>query len=443
MEEKNSQCLVNVLWDLDDGGNVLNMLENKARWRQEHGDPSDEIKILHQLSSTSEDLRRNRILISAMSYSKTPKLNNNDVMSDILLRLPLKDLVGCKCVCKWWNSLISDPVFKLNYSQRNPQYNVSGFFLQKFLFLELHSKLLFFPCEGQINAAPKPSLSFIEDDKGVRIQHACSGLLLCSSFRCGEEDRKYYVCKPTTKQYFSLPNPECRTVFGINITYDPNRSPQYKIVCICDSYISKNHRQIKIYSPATGSWKPSGKPFIVSDEDMLFNRGVFCNGALHWVGKGNLALRFNPEIEVLVTMPMPPIQEELTERKVRYFGESGGHLLLIEAYGLLTAGFDIMEMKADYSGWFIKYHLNLGRVAMQCPAVERANRLSILHIVHHRVEDEDESFMVIHVPGEFVSFKIRNCSLMNLRTNNHVDLGLGLWYSWDGVYPYSNVNFYL
>ncbi|XVF23311.1 hypothetical protein REPUB_Repub13aG0026300 [Reevesia pubescens] len=375
-----------------------------------------------------------------MSCSKTPELNiiiNNDIMIGILQRLPLKTLMGCKCVCKLWNDLISNPVFRSNYSRRNPQYHVSGFFLQKFLFLELHSKLLFFPCEGQSDAAPKPSLCFIEDDKGVRIQHSCNGILVCSSFRCLEEDRVYYICTPTTKQYHPLPNPECGILFGINIAYDPNKSPYYKIVCICDSYLSQNHRQVKIFSPVTGSWKASGKPFTVSDEDMLFNRGVFWNGALHWIGRGNLALRFDSERELLVTMPMPHIREGWTERKLGYFGESGGHLYLIETYGPIAAGFDVREMRADYSGWFVKYHLNLEMLSLQYPAI-RSNKLSILHIADQHVGDEDESFMVVHVPGEFVNFKLRENTLMELQTNNQVDEGLGLWYSWEGVYPYSN-----
>ncbi|XVF26473.1 hypothetical protein REPUB_Repub14bG0019300 [Reevesia pubescens] len=381
-----------------------------------------------------------------MSSSKTPELNvinNHDVMIDILQRLPLKTLLGCKCVCKWWNNLISDPVFKSNYSRRNSQYHVSGFFLQKFLFLELHSKLLFFPCEGLIDAATKPSLSFIKDDKGIRIQHSCNGLLVCCGFRCPEEDRGYYICKPTTKQYRSLPNPECRTVFGINIAYEPNKSHQYKIVCISDSYLSKNHRQIKIFSPITGSWKASGKPFTVSDEDILFNRGVFWNGALHWIGRGNLGLRFDTKREFMMPNPMPPIQEGRTKRRLGYFGESGGHLFLIETYGPLTAGFDVMEMKAHYSGWFLKYHLNLDMVALQCPAIRRCNKLSILHIAHQQVGDEDELFMVIHVPGEFVTLKIKDNTLLELQTNNQADEGLGLWYSWEGVYPYSNTYCYL
>ncbi|XP_017978599.1 PREDICTED: F-box protein At5g07610 [Theobroma cacao] len=381
--------------------------------------------------------------MGSRNASELNLISDDDVMIDILQRLPLKTLMRCKCVCKWWNNLISDPTFKSSYSRRNPQYYVSGFFLQKFLFLELHSKLLFFPCEGHIDAAPEPSLSFIEDDKGVRIQHSCNGLLLCSSFRCLEKDRQFYICKPTTKQYLRLPYPVCRIVFGSNIAYDPSKSPHYKIVCICDSYLSENHRQIKIFSPFTGSWKVSGNPFSVLDEVMLFNRGIFFNGMLHWVGRGNLALRFDVEREVMLTMPMPPIQEGWTERRVRYFGESGGLLFLIETYGPLTAGIDVKEMKSDYSGWFVKYHLNLDTVAFHSPGIRINYTLAILHIAHQRVGDEDESFMVIHVPGDFVSFKLKDNTLMELRTSNQVNKALGLWYSWEGVYPYSNTYCYL
>ncbi|EOY26265.1 F-box family protein, putative [Theobroma cacao] len=384
--------------------------------------------------------------MGSRNASELNLISDTDVMIDILLRLPLKTLMGCKCVCKWWNNLISDPTFKSNYSRRNPQYYVSGFFLQNFLFLELRSELLFFPYEGQIDAAPEPSLSFIEDDKGVegvRIEDSCNGLLLCSSFPGQEKHRPYYICKPTTKQYLPLPYLECRNVFSSTIAYDPNKSPHYKIVCICASYLSENHCQIKIFSPVTGSWKVSGKPFPVFDEGMLLNRGVFFNGILHWIGRRNLALRFDLEREVMLTMPMPPIPEGWTERKVRYFGESGGHLFLIETYGALTAGIDVKEMKSDYSGWFVKYHLNLDTVAFHSPGIRRNYKLAILHIAHQHVGDEDESFMVIHVPGEFVSFKLKDNTLKELQTNNQVNEDLGLWYSWEGVYPYSNTDCYL
>lgn len=149
---------------------------------------------------------------SSSSGKKQARMNieYNDVMIEILSRLPLKSLLRVRCVC-----IISDPLFISNYSSRNPQYRVSGFYLQKFLFLRLYSGLRFIPCTGQEDAAPQPSLSFIDDENGVCIKHSCNGLLLCSSFRCHEEDRKYYICVPSTKQYIPLPGPQCKTVFDI------------------------------------------------------------------------------------------------------------------------------------------------------------------------------------------------------------------------------------
>ncbi|KAK0597905.1 hypothetical protein LWI29_029675 [Acer saccharum] len=380
------------------------------------------------------------LILSMISPKRTTVLMN-DVMFNILVRLPLKSLLQCKCVCKLWQNLISDPVFIFNYSRQHPQYQVSGFYLEKYLFLQLHSELLFIPWEGQDEAVPETSLSFIGDDKGIYIKHSCNGLLLCSSFRCHDEDREYYVCKPTTKQYLPLLKPPCEKVLGISIAYDPNKSPNYQVICISESEVSFNHRQIKIYSSATGSWRDSGNPFIIFDE-MLFNRGVYWNGALHWVGNGDLSLRFDVQKELMLTMPMPPIPEELSERKLSYFGESGGHLYLIEIYDPLTTVFDVMEMRSDYSSWSVKYHVDINTLkACYYDAMVRRHRIvfSVLHILHRQVGDEDESVLALQIRGALL--------LYNLGDNTFVELpdmfssgnqNLGLLYTWERVHPYTN-----
>uniref|UniRef100_A0A2N9HU30 F-box domain-containing protein n=1 Tax=Fagus sylvatica TaxID=28930 RepID=A0A2N9HU30_FAGSY len=261
-----------------------------------------------------------------------------DVIIEILMRLPLKSLLRFRCVCKWWNQIISDPLFISNYTRCNPQHQVSGFYMQKFLFLRLYSELRFIPCTGQLGAAPNPSLSFIEDENGVCIKHSCNGLLLCSSFRCClEQERKYYLCKPTTKQYMPLPRPECKKM----------------------SFCLKG-----------GS----------------FGR-VQCIGLAREV----LSLRFDVERELLLTMPMPPIPEGWAERRLKYFGESGGHLYLIEIYGPQTSVFDVMEMSGDYSSWFVKYHVVLDGLVAMNPRIRRDNAqdihrivFNVLHLVHRR-----------------------------------------------------------
>ncbi|XP_041001704.1 F-box protein At5g07610-like [Juglans microcarpa x Juglans regia] len=386
----------------------------------------------------------------------------NDVMIEIFNRLPLKSLMRVRCVCKWWNQIISDPLFISNYSSCNPQYQVSGFYLQKYLFLRMYSGLRFIPCTGQVDAAPKPSLSFIDDENGVCIKHSCNGLLLCSSFRCHEEDRKYYICKPTTKQYMPLPGPQCKTVFGISIAFNPQNSPHYQVICICDSKLSANHRQIMIYSSNTGCWRVSGNPFVVLD-DFLFNRGVCWKGALHWVGRGESSLRFDVERELLHTMMMPPIPEGWAERRFEYFGESGGHLYLIENYGPQRAVFDVMEMNGDYSGWFVKYHVNLdGPLPTPFPLIPRHHQelhhrvFSVLHIVHRRVGEREESILVLHIPGDLTLYNLRDNTLMSLSDLCPMSMGenpklsyawesrnLGLCYTWESIHPFSNTQCYL
>ncbi|WCJ37165.1 F-box and associated interaction domains-containing protein [Euphorbia peplus] len=376
--------------------------------------------------------------------------NNNDMMIDILLRLPLKCLLQSKCVCKWWNHLIRDPLFISSYSRRNPQHQISGFFLQKFLFLELYSRLEFIRFEGEVDASPQPSLSFIQDDKGVCIQSSCNGLLLCSSFRCHEEDRKYYICKPTTKQYQLLPELNCKTVFAIDIAYDPRLSPHYKIICICNSNQLVNHWQIKIYDAATSSWRVSGNPVIISHDLLtLHSRGVFWKGALHWVGTRNSLLRFEIQREHVVKIPMPAMPDRRSERKIGYFGESGGHLYLIEINRAPTIVFNVIEMRSNLSGWSVKYQVDLRRVALSYPSMIRENvqdihryMFSILHIFNKQREDEDGSYMVLHIPGNFIKYMLKDGNFMQLVDNgsltNQVDKSLGLWYSWEGTYPFSN-----
>ncbi|KAK6915219.1 hypothetical protein RJ641_020336 [Dillenia turbinata] len=103
-------------------------------------------------------------------------------------------------------------------------------------------------------------------------------------------------------------------------------------------------------------------------DELDYNHGVFWKGAVHWVGKGKLALQFDVEREVLQRMQMPPIHEDWSERRWKYFGESGEHLYLIEVYEATT--FNVMEMERDYSGWFVSHRVNLTAVAAEFPEMK-------------------------------------------------------------------------
>lgn len=250
----------------------------------------------------------------------------------------------------------------------------------------------------------------------MKILSSCHGLLCCSSFsRAGYH--QVHILNPTTKQLTSLPKPRGE-VRGLSFFFDPCRSPHYKVVCVLgtvsvlsrEPYQSEWRYQIEIYSSETGTWRPSGEPFI-GDLNSNFLGGVYWHGAIHWFNAWGDSLYFDIEDERLGILPMPPVpQGEGNGRLFRYYGESRGHLHLVEIYDARTQ-FCVYEMEADYSGWFVKYSVDLHEVGIAFP--EMMQRLSwdpmyysfaILAIV--REEEDERSFLVLHVPGKIVRYNL-------------------------------------
>ncbi|KAG5538149.1 hypothetical protein RHGRI_025281 [Rhododendron griersonianum] len=106
-----------------------------------------------------------------------------------------------------------------------------------------------------------------------------------------------------------------------------------------------------------------------------------------------------------------------------------------------------MEMKRDYSGWFVKYHVNINAVAanyliMVRQNVQEMHLFSLMHVIHRRLGEKEESILVLHIPGKFISYNLIDETFMDLGNVSHCltnrDVGLGLEYSWEGVYPYVN-----
>ena len=133
-------------------------------------------------------------------------------------------------------------------------------------------------------------------------------------------------------------------------------------------------------------------------------------------------LYFNVEEERLSPMPpMPLIPDDWIETKRhRYFGESSGHLHYIHhIYKLenMISYSDVYEMEVDYSGWFLKFHLDLLEFSIAVPNIISMNRgkfkdyvFSMLCFVRAEVE-EGESYLVMKIRNKIIryNFKTRTC----------------------------------
>ncbi|TXG70580.1 hypothetical protein EZV62_005515 [Acer yangbiense] len=368
---------------------------------------------------------------SMSSVNSNKKLNsiadNDDILTEILVRLPLKSILRCKSVSKQWRSLISGAHF-CRRIYPDP-YLVSGLLLNNIFVDNLEYD--FVPLTDKPTSPPFETLTFVNHPSGLEILQSCHGLLFCSSFSNRDFGRDYYIYNPTTEQFRTLPlPPSCQDstiVRGMTLAYDPHKSPHYKVVCVrkpnsgqdymgiysrLKDYLSNYSRyQIEIYSSEMRSWKVSGRSFIAHD-DVDFRRGVFWNGAVHWVNFYiSHCLYFKVDDEKLRKMPMPatPIPDDWDYgRRLRYFDESREHLHLVEKY--VTQNFDIYEMEADYSGWFVKYHVNLNSIKIAFPEMITTlfHRYNIAILAIIREADDGESYMVLQIPGKVIRYNLND-----------------------------------
>lgn len=78
-------------------------------------------------------------------------------------------------------------------------------------------------------------------------------------------------------------------------------------------------------------------------------------------------------------------------------------------------------MKGDYSQWFVKYNVNLADAVSAFPEMVRSYldprdgcyySFSIIGVVHD--ENEDESSLVLSIPGKIISYKFKDNTMKEL-----------------------------
>ncbi|TYH61452.1 hypothetical protein ES332_D07G053300v1 [Gossypium tomentosum] len=156
-------------------------------------------------------------------------------------------------------------------------------------------------------------------------------------------------------------------------------------------------QQIEIYSSQTRSWRLSGKPFL-AHVNTEFGGGVFCNGAIHWLGAwNNTSFYFNVQDEELRDLPMPPIPDDWEDlRQCRYFGESQNHLHTSNNSILCVRDFAYPGMVRTYS----------------VPSDLNYYVFSVLCIV--READDEESHMVLHIPEKAIHYNLKDRSFKKI-----------------------------
>ncbi|XP_009374944.2 F-box/kelch-repeat protein At3g23880 [Pyrus x bretschneideri] len=265
------------------------------------------------------------------------------LMVDILSRIVcFKTVLNCKCVCKEWLSIISDPQFARLHLPRSPigiLVNVwqshspvkkldlaqivesaagSGFGVKKMIFTSKNRL---------------PSFEF-------ELINSCDGLLCLY----GPETDGLYVCNPVLGECIAIPpvnNGRCRCGFvalGYNIGTN-----EYKVLQTTSSNNEfYGEREAEIYTIGTGVWRSLGSVpqtilDVSTDEAIQLPFDAFLHGAQHWAPYDLSEFSiysFNFEREQFQSLPTPTLSpgivEAMHERYSDYLqlGQLGGCLLL-------------------------------------------------------------------------------------------------------------------
>ncbi|XP_063945238.1 F-box protein CPR1 [Daucus carota subsp. sativus] len=192
-----------------------------------------------------------------------------ELLAEILVRLPVKDILRCRSVKKSWNYLVISPVFislQLNYQKQIATGNYNHHYPKYLLFheddsLRLTVRVDDLQCEEYCKLKFLPGLP--NDD--VNVWFALSYGLICMStilFTSCDRMRNVYLWNPLIKKYKTLPKsplPSTKTrhawealAFGFLPEVD-----DYVVIHIIKPGLPPHPHSviIGVYSLKTNSWK--------------------------------------------------------------------------------------------------------------------------------------------------------------------------------------------
>ena len=285
----------------------------------------------------------------------------DEVILQILARLPVKSLFKTKIVCKLWYRLASDKYFIRLYNEvsaKNPMVLV-----EISDSTDSKSSLI---CVDNLRGVSEFSMDFLKDR--VKVRASCNGLLCCSSI---PDKGVYYVCNPMTREFKLLPKSRERPVTRfypdgeatlVGLACDLSRN-KFNVV-LAGYHRTFGHRPdgtfiYLIFDSDSNKWRK----FVSFQEDhfthMNKNQVVFVNDTLHWLtGSCSYILALDLDYENWRKISLPDEVSYGTGNRV-YLLECSGCLSLIQ---ISDAWMKIWVMK-DYEREL--WHM-VDRVSLRC-----------------------------------------------------------------------------
>ena len=190
-----------------------------------------------------------------------PPSESAELVREILLKLPTRDVIRCCCVSKLWRSVVANPTFRdLHAAEANHVSAAPPEALLVTVTLE--------PCRPDeasfsivSSSRPAPMPHHIAIPGGYSLSNVCSGLL-CFAFKCTQAlayicnrvGAPVFICNPVTGETLELPaapplsNKDHAYFFAFGFSPPTNEDKLFRLSFPLCSYSSEERVEVGVYT---------------------------------------------------------------------------------------------------------------------------------------------------------------------------------------------------
>uniref|UniRef100_A0ACD5XJZ6 Uncharacterized protein n=1 Tax=Avena sativa TaxID=4498 RepID=A0ACD5XJZ6_AVESA len=239
----------------------------------------------------------------------------DDILTDIISRVPYKSTCCCKCVSTRWRDLFSHP----DHRKKLPQ-PLAGFFYQSYNRDRFPKTARYFTnASGEGEPLVDPSLSFLPKYSSIDILDCCNGLLLCRCWKPTDpKTLDYVVCNPATEKWVVVPATDWSSkVDVVRLGFEPAISSHFHVFEFIDeevwgideydqSDLDGRIAAVATYSSKARVWTHQ----IQTVEENHFaipthSKGVFFNCVMHLAAFDDMVVTFDIEGNLLYIIGTP------------------------------------------------------------------------------------------------------------------------------------------
>jgi len=301
-------------------------------------------------SLTEETIARTLTLsLSNYTIPQLPTLPL-DLISEILCRLPVKLLLQFRCVCKSWNSLLTDPIFAGKHLRLSTKLLVHTSAHSYLSHLSYMYVLKFYPLDSVFTNVTTNHITELEfpSDHYVYFAGSFNGIICLAIDYGGFVTVRLW--NPSIRKFKELPSLEkqqnpYQVLMMYGFGYDAV-SNDYKVVVVLkhtDNFVDSH--ELKVHTLGTNVWKSIQKfPF---DYAARQPSGNFMHGTINWLVSYE---NKNPRFIVSLDLENESCKEIFLPA---YYG-------VVDAYNYLQLGVlrDSLCIVIGHDVWVMKEHGN-------------------------------------------------------------------------------------